>query len=228
MDSLDHELEPDNAEQVVILSFLLDFAHESEVEGRKKELDDGVILRFLMLYVEKELIITESLCGRNIRVARVAFDNVCHCRGVLGDREERNGVHSTIVEMVRNHILNVNMTSGLLHKKSRRANTTDNVVPLLGGAGMNRTELVWKRDVIGGARIVAGPTRIWLAASPSKPIIPGKGRSVANNEFIGPIGGNDRIGDRWHRRGGDRVRSWCLRCHLGEMGRRAWKGVEWD
>jgi hypothetical protein len=48
LDRLD-ELEPNNVECVVILSFLFDFAHESGIQREKEELDGGEIFRFVVL-----------------------------------------------------------------------------------------------------------------------------------------------------------------------------------
>jgi hypothetical protein len=120
--------------------------------------------------------------------------------------------------MVPDSVLKVNETAGL-RQESRHASTTK-VVPLLGGGGTDRAELVWWRDVVGGARIEADPTRSWLAASPCRPVIPRKGHNVAHNGLIGPIGGDNRVGDRWRRRRGDGFGGGCRRRHLGENERR--------
>ncbi len=74
LDGLD-ELKPDNMERVVVLSFLLDFAHESGIKRREKELGGGEIVRFVVLVVEENLVGAESLGSRD-GVARVTLDDV--------------------------------------------------------------------------------------------------------------------------------------------------------
>jgi hypothetical protein len=71
------ELEPDNMERVVVLSFLLDFAQESGTKRGEKELDGREIVCFVVLVVEENLPGIESLGGRN-GVAEVTLDNVRH------------------------------------------------------------------------------------------------------------------------------------------------------
>ncbi len=82
----------------------------------------------------------ESLGGSN-GVAGVTLDNFQHCQRVLRIGEVSNGIHSAIGEMIPDSILKVNEAAGL-RKESRHAGTTK-VVPLLGGGGMARAELVW-------------------------------------------------------------------------------------
>ena len=126
--------------RVVVIHFLLDFAHKSRVERRKKELGCGEIVRFVVLVVEEKLLGTKSFGSRD-GVAGVTFDDIRHRHGVLRIWEVGNGVHPTIGEMVPNSILKVDETAGL-RKEGRHASTTE-VVALLRGSGMDRTELVW-------------------------------------------------------------------------------------
>lgn len=74
-------------------------------------------------------------------MAGVSLDDICHFRGILRIGESRNGVHPTVGEVVRNSVLGVNKSTGL-RKESCHACTTK-VVPLLGGGGMDRGELIW-------------------------------------------------------------------------------------
>ncbi len=118
---------------------------------------------FVVLVVEENLQGTESVGGRN-GVVGVTLDDVGHCRRVLRIGKVSDGIHPTIGEMVPDSVLKVNKAAGLC-KESCRAGTIK-VVPLLGRGGMDRAELVWWCDVVGGAWIEADPTRSWLAASP--------------------------------------------------------------
>jgi hypothetical protein len=131
----------------------------------------------------------------------VTLDDSGHCRRDLRIGEVCDDIHPTIGEIVPDSVQKVNEAAGL-RKESRHAGTTK-VVPLLGGGGMDRAELVWGRDVVGGARIEADPTRSWLAASPGRPVIPREGYNVAHDGLIVPITGDDRVGDKWRRRRGD-------------------------
>jgi hypothetical protein len=82
LDRLD-ELEPNNMEHVVILSFLFDFAHESGIQRGKKELGGGEIVCFVVLVVEENLLGAESLGGRD-GVVGMTLDDVQHVDAFSG------------------------------------------------------------------------------------------------------------------------------------------------
>ena len=201
--------------------FYPSFCSWEKDQERRDELGGNEIVCFVTLVVEKNLLGTESLGGCN-GVAGVTLDNVWHCWRVL--RIVSDGIHPAIGDMVSDNVLKVNEAAGL-RNESHHAGTTK-VVPLLLGWCMDRAELVWwHEEIVGGARIEANPTRSWLTASPGRPVILGKGNNAAHNGLVRPTRGN-RIRNRWHQQYSDGVRSRCRRRHLGEYGRRTWKGLE--
>jgi hypothetical protein len=70
-----NELEPNNVEQVVVLCFLFDFAHEGGIERGKKKLGGGEIVCFVVIVVEEVLARNERLCDRD-GVARVKHSSL--------------------------------------------------------------------------------------------------------------------------------------------------------
>jgi hypothetical protein len=76
LDRLD-ELEPNNMESVVILSFIFDFAQESGIQRGKAELGGGKIVCFVALVVGENLLGAESLGSCN-GLAGVTLDDVRH------------------------------------------------------------------------------------------------------------------------------------------------------
>ena len=64
-----------------------------------------------------------------------------HHGWVLLIGEVHNGVHPAIGEMVPDSVLKVNEAAGL-HREGHHAGMAE-VVPFLGGRGMDRAELIW-------------------------------------------------------------------------------------
>ncbi len=117
-------------EQVVVFYFLLDFAHESGVKRREKELGGGEIVHFVVLVVEENLVGAKSLRCRD-GIAGVAADDICHHGGALRIGEVSDGIHSAINEMIPFSVLKINETAGL-SEEGRHAGATK-VVALLRG-----------------------------------------------------------------------------------------------
>ena len=115
-------------ERVIVFSLLLDFAHESRIEGREKNLGGGKTFQCVVLFVEGKVLGTESLGVRD-GVAEVTLDIVCHLGCIFGIGEVSNGVHPTIGEMVPDSVLEVDEAADL-REGGHHAGTTK-VVPLL-------------------------------------------------------------------------------------------------
>ena len=168
LDCLD-ELEPDNRKWVPVFRLFFDSAaHESWRQRRQKILDGSTVV---VLVVQQQLRCTEGLGGLN-GIPGMTFDGIRHRQRVFRVWEISSRVHSAVGEVVPYLVLEVHEVVSL-REGGRHAGMTV-VVPLLGGRGMDRPELITRRhELIGGGRVKAHPTGVWLATGPGRPVILG-------------------------------------------------------
>ena len=97
--------------RVSIFDLFFNLTHKSRRKRGKEILNRGTVVVLVVLVVAKELLGAEVPGSLN-RVPGVTLDDVSHRDGIFRVGQIRDGVHSTISEMVPNSVLEVDETTG--------------------------------------------------------------------------------------------------------------------